>query len=92
MPIWKSEAALKCRSCRKRPVCAAGAHHQSGRDTITPRGKIHPVKHMISDLLWGMRGLAIIIVAVVALSAMAGGHQPHFVPRPTGPMPAVNVP
>jgi hypothetical protein len=26
---------------------------------------------MISDLLWGMRGLAIIIVAVVAPSAMA---------------------
>jgi hypothetical protein len=38
-----------------------------------------------------MRGLTIIIVAVVAL-AMASGHQPHFVPRPTGPLPAVNVP
>ena len=45
----------------------------------------------ISDLLWGMRGLAIVIVAVVAL-AMARGQQPHFVPQPTGPMPAVNVP
>jgi hypothetical protein len=50
------------------------------------------IPHMISDLLWGMRGLAIIIVAVVTLSAMARGHQPQFVPRPTGPMPAVNVP
>jgi hypothetical protein len=38
-----------------------------------------------------MRGLTIIIVAVVAL-AMVRGPQHHFVPRPTGPMPAVNVP
>jgi hypothetical protein len=38
----------------------------------------------------GMHRLAIIIVAVVAL-AMVRGHQPH-VPRPTEPMPAVNVP
>jgi len=38
-----------------------------------------------------MRGLAIIIAAVVAL-AMVSAHQPHFVPSPTGPMPAVNVP
>ena len=50
------------------------------------------IPDMIFDLFWGVRGLAIIIVAVVALSAMARGHQPHFVPRPTGPMPAVNVP
>jgi hypothetical protein len=37
-----------------------------------------------------MRGLAIITVVVVAL-AMVRGQQPR-VPRPTGPMPAVNVP
>jgi hypothetical protein len=37
-----------------------------------------------------MRELAIVFVAVVAL-AMVRGQQPH-VPRPTGPMPAVNVP
>jgi hypothetical protein len=37
-----------------------------------------------------MRGLTIIIVAVVAL-AMVRGQQPR-VPRPTGPMPAVKVP
>ena len=35
------------------------------------------------------RGLA--IVAFLALLALARGF-PHFVPRPTGPMPAVNVP
>jgi hypothetical protein len=46
----------------------------------------------IPDVLWAMRRLAIIIVAVVALSAMARGHQPQFVPRPTAPMPAVNIP
>jgi hypothetical protein len=38
-----------------------------------------------------MRSLAILIVAVLAL-AMVSAHQPHFAPRPTGPMPAVNVP
>jgi hypothetical protein len=38
-----------------------------------------------------MRGLAILLVAIVVLSAMVQG-QPHFSPRPTGPMPAVNVP
>ena len=38
-----------------------------------------------------MRELAIIIIAFVALSAMGRGN-PHFVPPPTGPLPAVNVP
>jgi len=38
-----------------------------------------------------MRELAIIITAFVALSAMARGNG-QFVPRPTGPLPAVNVP
>jgi hypothetical protein len=38
-----------------------------------------------------MRELAIIITAFVALSAMTRGNG-QFVPRPTGPMPAVNVP
>ena len=27
-PLWKLEASLKCRSCRKGPVRAAGAHDQ----------------------------------------------------------------
>ena len=40
---------------------------------------------------YGMRRLTIILVAVMAL-AMVRAPQPHFVPRPTGPMPAVNVP
>ena len=39
---------------------------------------IHPcetlhIPDMISDLFWGMRGLAIIVVAVVALSAWREG-------------------
>jgi len=31
-PIWKLEAALKCRSCRKGRLRAAGAHDQADRD------------------------------------------------------------
>jgi phage FluMu protein Com len=31
-PIWKLEAALKCRSCRKGPLRAAGAHDQADGD------------------------------------------------------------
>jgi hypothetical protein len=38
-----------------------------------------------------MREIAIIIIAFVAFSATVPGH-PHFVPRPTGPLPAVNIP
>ena len=38
-----------------------------------------------------MRKLGIIIIALVVLSATVRGH-PHFVLRPTGPLPAVNVP
>jgi len=38
-----------------------------------------------------MRVLTILLVIVVVLSAMVRG-QPHFAPRPTGPMPAINVP
>jgi hypothetical protein len=41
--------------------------------------------------LFEMRGIGIIIVAIVVLSATVRG-QPHFVLRPTGPLPAVNVP
>ena len=36
-------------------------------------------------------GLAITIFAVLALSAMVRAHS-HFVPQPTAPIPAVNVP
>jgi hypothetical protein len=38
-----------------------------------------------------MREIAIIITAMAALSAMSRGDA-HFVPLPTGPSPAVNVP
>jgi len=38
-----------------------------------------------------MRELVIIVFAVVVLSATVRGHS-HFVPRPTAPLPAVNVP
>jgi hypothetical protein len=38
-----------------------------------------------------MREIAIIITAMAALSAMSRGDA-HFVPLPTGPLPAVNVP
>ena len=38
-----------------------------------------------------MRELVIIITAFAALSAMGRGNA-HFVPRPTEPLPAVNVP
>jgi len=44
-----------------------------------------------SAVVRDMRGLAILLVTVVVLSAMVRG-QPHFAPLPTGPMPAVNVP
>jgi|SRR5882757_3883334 len=30
-PLWKLEASLKCRSCRKGPLLAAGAHDQADR-------------------------------------------------------------
>jgi hypothetical protein len=50
------------------------------------------IRTSIPSYLLVMRGgLAIAIVAFLALSVMARGH-PHFVPRPTAPMPAVNVP
>jgi hypothetical protein len=39
-----------------------------------------------------MRKLAILIVALVALSAIARPHEHHFVPHATGSMPPVNVP
>jgi hypothetical protein len=38
----------------------------------------------------GMRGLAIVIIVIVALAMMGG--QSHFTQRPSGPLPAVNVP
>jgi hypothetical protein len=37
-------------------------------------------------------GLVILIVAMVVLSAMARPHEHDFRLRPTGPMPAVNIP
>ena len=38
-----------------------------------------------------MREIIIIITALVALSTMSRSDT-HFVPLPTGPLPAVNVP
>jgi hypothetical protein len=38
-----------------------------------------------------MREIEILVAAFVAISAMTRGNA-HFVPRPTGPLPAVNVP
>lgn len=38
-----------------------------------------------------MRGLVIAALTLLAVSTMVRGH-PHFVPRPTAPIPAVNVP
>jgi hypothetical protein len=46
---------------------------------------------LILSYFLGMRGLAIIIIAFVALSATVRRH-PHFMPLPTGQLPAVNVP
>jgi len=37
------------------------------------------------------RRLAIAALTLLAFSVMVRGH-PHFVPRPTAPIPAVNVP
>ena len=46
--------------------------------------KIHPVQY-------AMRGIAVAMAALVALSVAMREH-PHHAPLPTGPMPAVNVP
>jgi hypothetical protein len=45
-PIWKLEAALKCRSCRKGPLCAAGAHDQADSDA----GESAPILLVISRI------------------------------------------
>jgi hypothetical protein len=39
-----------------------------------------------------MRGLAILIVALVTMAIIARPHEPHFMLQATGPMPPVNVP
>ena len=39
-----------------------------------------------------MREVAILFVICVALLVMQGQRQPSFVPLPTAPMPAVNIP
>jgi hypothetical protein len=42
-PIWKLEAALKCRSCRKGRYGAAGAHDKlTETREITPYLWVHP--------------------------------------------------
>jgi hypothetical protein len=39
-----------------------------------------------------MRGFAVFILVLVALSIVARPHMSHFVPLATGPMPAANIP
>jgi hypothetical protein len=39
-----------------------------------------------------MRGIAILIVALVTLSVMVRPHEARLGPHPTAPMPPVNVP
>lgn len=39
-----------------------------------------------------MRGLLIVLTAFVIMLAARGQHQSAFIPRPTAPMPLVNVP
>lgn len=39
-----------------------------------------------------MRGLLIFFVTIVLVLAARGQHQSNFVPRPTAPLPPVNVP
>jgi len=42
---------------------------------------------------WGnMRGIAILIAALVTLSVMVRPHEAHLGLHPTSPMPPVNVP
>ena len=50
---------------------------------------LHIPDRILNDAL-GMRGLVIVIVVFVALSMV--GARPHFIPRPSGPLPPVNVP
>jgi hypothetical protein len=45
----------------------------------------------VNFLGMAMREIVIIITALIALSEMSRGSA-HFVPLPTGPLPAVNVP
>jgi hypothetical protein len=39
-----------------------------------------------------MAKLTAVVAIILALLAMAQGHQHHFVPLPTGPMPAALIP
>jgi hypothetical protein len=39
-----------------------------------------------------MRTLAITIITFAAISAIMRGSPQHFVPKPTAPLPAINVP
>jgi hypothetical protein len=39
-----------------------------------------------------MRGLAITIITFAAISAIVRGTPQQFVPKPTAPLPAINVP
>jgi transposase len=48
-------------------------------------------ERLVDGAGFAVDAIAITIVAFLALSATVRGHS-HFVPRPTAPMPAVNVP
>jgi hypothetical protein len=39
-----------------------------------------------------MRALAITIITFATISAMVRGMPQHFVPKPTAPLPAINIP
>jgi hypothetical protein len=58
--------------------------------TRTMSGEALHIPDRILNHALGMRSLLIVIVAYVALSMV--GVRPHFAPRPSRPLPAVNVP
>jgi hypothetical protein len=76
-------------SCLAASVCSP-CEHESGK--VITLWQVKPITSptLIPVYICRMRGLVIVIVAVVALAMVRG--QPPRVPRPTGPMPAVNVP
>jgi hypothetical protein len=62
---------------------------------IPPRGRSFATFTLLTRrpyYAFEMRELVAAFVIFVALSVVARGHPDRFVPRPTAPMPAVNVP
>jgi hypothetical protein len=93
---WPASSGIRIQQIPDSPAAfprvVQGAIGLAGQPQVRARNvaRLH-IPDIKCVLVLGVRGLAIIIVAIVALSATARGHHP-FVPRPTGPMPAVNVP